>query len=517
MRKNDLNYWIMYHEIHHLERLGFSNSRIGRYLSLDARTVKKYLQMSEVGFDQFLLGCQYRSKLLSSFESFVREKLDQFPETSSAQIHDWLREHYSDLPHVTPRTVYSFVMFVRHKYNIPITTLSREYFPVEQLVYGEQAQVDFGQYNMRFDYGKRKKVWFFTMVLSRSRMKYVWFSAKTFTSLSVSQAHEKAFAFFDGIPKIIVYDQDRTMVVDENMGDIILTSTFKQYTKSRSFQLHFCRKADPQSKGKVENVIQYVKKNFLYNRLYLDIKTLNTEALEWLSRTANHLPHNYTKKSPQSEYIIEKEYLKTYTPLAIENKEVKIHYVRKTNVIAYKSNFYTVPMGTYKGSDSRVIIKENKGVLEIYDLQNTIICHHVICSDKGQTISNTHHKRDTSAKLNDMMDQVADCFTDREMALDYLKKIKNKLPRYTRDHLQVILKALKDVEKPRADEALEFCLKNSNLSGFEFEQVLQVCFYNARVMKTKKEVKLLDPNNIKKANETPQTSNIDDYQNIINP
>ena len=174
-------------------------------------------------------------------------------------------------------------------------------------------------------------------------------------------------------------------------------------------------------------------------------------------------------------------------------------------------------MGTYKGSDSRVIIKENKGVLEIYDLQNTIICHHVICSDKGQTISNTHHKRDTSAKLNGMMDQVADCFTDREMALDYLKKIKKKLPRYTRDHLQVILKALKDVEKPRADEALDFCLKNSNLSGFEFEQVLQVCFHNARVMKTKKEVKLLDPNNIKKANETPQTSNIDDYQNIINP
>ena len=34
------------------------------------------------------------------------------------------------------------------------------------------------------------------------------------------------------------------------------------------FELHFCRKYDPQSKGKVENVIQYTKKNFLFNRLY---------------------------------------------------------------------------------------------------------------------------------------------------------------------------------------------------------------------------------------------------------
>jgi transposase len=176
---------------------------------------------------------------------------------------------------VTPRTVYNFVMFVRHKYNIPVVAPIREYFPIEELPYRQQAQVDFGEYNMRFENGNRKKVWFFAMVLSRSRMKYIWFSGTHFTAETVSEAHEKAFAFFDGIPTIVVYDQDRTMVVDENMGDIILTSTFKQYTKSRNFKLHFCRKADPESKGKVENVIQYVKKNFLYNRPFSDIETLN--------------------------------------------------------------------------------------------------------------------------------------------------------------------------------------------------------------------------------------------------
>ena len=87
--------------------------------------------------------------------------------------------------------------------------------------------------------GKRKKVKFFVMVLSRSRMKYVWFLDKPFTSQSVATAHENAFAFFGGIPNTIVYDQDRTMIVDENIGEIILTSTFKQYVKSRSFKLHF--------------------------------------------------------------------------------------------------------------------------------------------------------------------------------------------------------------------------------------------------------------------------------------
>jgi hypothetical protein len=66
------------------------------------------------------------------------------------------------------------------------------------------------------------------------------------------------------------------------------------------FELHFLpKKADPQSKGKVENVIQYIKKNFLFNRLYQDNETLNEEAIAWLHRTANHLPHNYTKIAPQ--------------------------------------------------------------------------------------------------------------------------------------------------------------------------------------------------------------------------
>jgi hypothetical protein len=46
MTKKDLTNWIMYHEIHGLNRLGFSISKTARYLAMDARTVNKYLQMT---------------------------------------------------------------------------------------------------------------------------------------------------------------------------------------------------------------------------------------------------------------------------------------------------------------------------------------------------------------------------------------------------------------------------------------------------------------------------------------
>src|SRR5690606_4567329 len=112
-------------------------------------------------------------------------------------------------------------------------------------------------------------------------------------------------------------------------------------------------------------VVQYVKKNFLYNRTYWDIETLNTEAAAWLGRTANALVHNFTQKVPERELQIEKEHLAPFVPMAIVDKETKFHQVRKTNVIAYKGNFYSVPMGTYKGSETKVMVKERDQVLDI--------------------------------------------------------------------------------------------------------------------------------------------------------
>jgi hypothetical protein len=49
--------------------------------------------------------------------------------------------------------------------------VSREYFAIEELPYGEEAQIDFGHYNMHLvSGGERNKVSFFAIVLSRSRI-----------------------------------------------------------------------------------------------------------------------------------------------------------------------------------------------------------------------------------------------------------------------------------------------------------------------------------------------------------
>ena len=516
MTKKNLNKWIMYHEIHKLKRLGFSAAKIARHLVMDARTIGKYFDMDEKQYEQFLLKSSQRSKILQSYEKFVADKLQEYPDTSAAQIHDWLKENYSDFSDVSPRTVYNFVMHIRQQHNIPFERQYREYFPVAELPYGDQSQVDFGEYNMMQCNGKRKKVHFFAMVLSRSRMKFTYFLDKPFTAQTVIFAHEKAFDFFGGIPRTIVYDQDRTMIVDENIGDIILTDAFEKYTKSRNFKFHFCRKADPESKGKIENVIQYIKKNFLYNRTYSDIETLNAQALKWLERTANYLPHNYTKKSPMEEYIIEKEHLMPYTSLAIEHSEQKIYHVRKTNSISYKSNFYTLPSGTYQGTGTQVIIKEKNENIQIFNMKNQLLCSHVLSKLKGQTIANTNHRRDHSKSLDDMITQTISLFSDESSAVNYINEIRKKMPRYTRDHLQIILKTLTHSDRSLADKTLEFCIKNNLFNGHEWSEVFNMFSLENIKPVASQNIALLNKDNLEKAAEMPLTSNIETYQSIIN-
>ena len=254
----------------------------------------------------------------------------------------------------------------------------------------------------------------------------------------------------------------------------------------------------------------------MYNRVYSDIETLQEEALAWLNRTANHLPHDSTKKSPENEFIIEKRQLAPYTPITIKNKEIKMYIVRKNNTVNYKSNFYSVPQGTYKSSETNVVIKENEGLLGIYSLDNELICTHTLSLLKGQLISNTNHKRDTSISLDNMMQQAAKCFTRHDLAMSYFHQIKKKYPRYTRDHLQAILKALTDVSNETADKTLSFCQKNEIINGGEWEQVLHVFIDQASDKPLESNVKLLDKNNLKKAQHAPQISNIEDYEDIIN-
>lgn len=155
-----LNKFMVYFEIHRLSREGYSMRQISEELVINRRTVSKYLSLSEQEYELLLEQQSQRNKVLLPYENFVKMRLELFRDTPSAQMHDWLKEHFEDLPKVSQKTVFNFVSWIRRKHNLPLVKVPRQYEMVEELPYGKQAQVDFGEYTMRTSLGNRTKVFF---------------------------------------------------------------------------------------------------------------------------------------------------------------------------------------------------------------------------------------------------------------------------------------------------------------------------------------------------------------------
>ena len=71
-----LNKLIMYHQIHKMDREGFSLSKISRELVIDRRTVKFYLSMNESQYEQFQTEHVEKKRELEPYEAFVKCKLE---------------------------------------------------------------------------------------------------------------------------------------------------------------------------------------------------------------------------------------------------------------------------------------------------------------------------------------------------------------------------------------------------------------------------------------------------------
>ncbi len=473
--------------------------------------------MSEEEYEDFIDSQTRRHRVLTPYENYVRTRLEHCPEASSAQVHDWLKEHHDDFIEVDDKTVFNFVLHVRSKYGIPKSFDHRDYEKVPELPYGQQTQVDFGEYNMTTDEGGRKKIHYISFVLSRSRMKYSYFSDRPFTTRKVIIAHEAAITFFGGMTKEFVYDQDTLMLIAENHGDLIMTEAFRSYAQYRGFQLYFCRKSDPQSKGKVENVVKYVKYNFLRGRIFIDVDILQGESLAWLDRTANAKEHSTTKKIPFEEWLIERDYLQPITgSFAVENVKDE-HDVRKDNVVSYKGNFYRVPRGTYHPPKTKVQLEHTEeNQLIISNMEGKVIATHAIYPGAGETVGGSNYKRELEERIDDLIDGVSNQFKDPILVKQYCLQIRKDKPRYIRDQLGIIKRLLKNYPLEIVEQAVIFCTESKIYRAKDLESVVKRDY-----LQQSQKDSLEEPITIKTINQTahkiiPDKSDISDYQSLMN-
>jgi transposase len=176
---------------------------------------------------------------------------------------------------------------------------------------GHQAQFDFAE--VRLPWGKR---WALLVVLGYSRLLYVEFVPRQ-TALTVMLGLERAFAAFGGVPRELLFDQLKAVVVEDHRGvggRLLENAEFLRFAAHWGFRIRACRPYRAQTKGKVERPVRYLRENFLYGRTFLGDADLADQCTRWLAAVANPRIHGTTKEPPRLRFT--RDELATLQPLA---------------------------------------------------------------------------------------------------------------------------------------------------------------------------------------------------------
>lgn len=469
---------MLYLEIHQLYKKKFKIAQIAGELKISRPTVYKYLGLSFEEAQEYLGAPARKSKILDTYRDWIVAWLQEYPHLSAAQIQDWLLERYPDLK-VGESTVRLYVSEIREIYQIEKKPMVRQYEAVPEQPMGKQLQVDWGETRQKTINKKEIKLYFIAFVLAHSRYKYMEWQDRPFTTKDAIRCHESAFRFYGGRTEEIVYGQDHLLTVSENAGDLVLTSEFQAYVKERKFRVHLCRKADPESKGMIENVVKYIKGNFADSRIFKDIEDWNLRAIQWLERTGNAHVHHTIKERPVEVFLLEKQHLQPVSPLlSLESTHEMIitRNVNKDNTVRFKSNRYSVPLGTYASQQDNQVVLELQGeqqeILIIRSHpQGDILAEHRISAEKGKLIKNRTHTRDRSKGIEELKRKVISSFEQEIDACRFIEEICLKYPRYRRDQL-LLLQTIIENEPEWIEAALQRCIVEKLYSANDFRDVV---------------------------------------------
>jgi len=275
-------------DIFRLKETGYSISGISRLTGVDRKTIRKYLTR---GKTQPLTHKKRKSK---------GSKIDPY----TTYILSLMSESDQEFP---PATVI-YEQIVKRGYGGSLSLVQKwlkeyrsKHFPNVVVRFetgpGEQAQVDWGEKKIRDKIsGRIRKVYIFCMTLSYSRVRFTHFTPRA-DMYHFLLGHILAFEYFGGVPKEILYDQNRCVVLKPGIKDITINSKFLDFARHYNFRPRLCRIYRPETKGKVENTVKFVKRNFLSIQDTNNIVVLNQRKREWLAKVNNKV-HSTIQEIP---------------------------------------------------------------------------------------------------------------------------------------------------------------------------------------------------------------------------
>ncbi len=369
----------------HLGRQQLSVAQTARALALDVRTVAKWANV-----EQFRPRTgKPRVGKLDAYKGQIVRWLDAHP-YSAQQIFQRLREAGFD-GGIT--IVKDYVHRIRPRH--------QEAFLKLDFAPGEAAQVDWGEYGTIGVGNTRRRLSFFLMVLCYSRRMYLEFTVSQKMEFFLS-CHENAFIAFGGVPTRIMVDNLKSAVLQRMVGTApVFNPKYLDFSRHWGFKISPCNVRAGNEKGRVENGVGYVKKNFLAGLELPDFCALQPAATLWTDTIANVREHGATHQRPVDLFETERAHLGALNPAGFDLGGVSTVRANKQFRIPLDSNHYSVP-ARYAGHS--LTLKAYADRVCLYEGQQ-LVARHARSMDRNKDIEDPQHARELVAQRKSAREQ----------------------------------------------------------------------------------------------------------------
>lgn len=357
----------------HHDRQGLTVAQTARALGLHPETVAKWVKRTRYE----ARASAPRTSRLDAFKDQVVRLLESHP-YSAQQIFQRLQE-----------AGYGGGLTIVKDYVAKVRPARREAFLKLAFAPGECAQVDWGEYGSVNIGSTRRRLSFFVLVLAHSRRLYVQFTVSQ-TLEHFLACHEQAFAAIQGVPAKIMVDNLKSAVLQRLAGCApVFNARYLDFSRHWGFEIAACAPGRGNEKGRVENAVGYVKKNFLAGLDLSEFSAINPGAQIWLDTVANVRIHGETRRRPIDLFQEEQPRLRPLNPMPYDIGRIETARAGKQFRVTLDTNHYSVP-ARYVGV--RVILKAYPDRVCIYH-QDQLIARHTRCYDRHQDIEDPDHPK----------------------------------------------------------------------------------------------------------------------------
>ena len=269
---------------------------------------------------------------------------------------------------------------------------------------GDQAQMDYGVYDVDFTREGRRRVYLFSYLLSYSRRQYLHF-VEAMDLPTTLREHVQAFHHLGGAAHVCLDDNFKAVVLRHDADGPLYNPKFLAFATHYGFKPRACAVRRPQTKGKVERRFWYVETSLLNGRTFDTLDHLNEVTAWWLANVADLRVLRDFHESPQQRHERERPQLLALPAADFDTALVVYRHVNVEGFITYRLNFYSVPW-SYIGQVLPVRVTEAEVI--IYALGLDEIARHRLLpgtvTGMRPTLKN-HHPTDDPAQRAVLLQQ----------------------------------------------------------------------------------------------------------------